>query len=113
MGKYNIPMGTLVEVKDSGLESDKKNHGIRLYVVGHRQDTKGTPLYSLGLKGEINGLKMYNGYYEENLTVIDKISVELTKDELSDILQWASTCLEEGWLIDKEIDLKDRLSKII
>ena len=25
MNKYNIPLGTLVEVKDSGLEADKKN----------------------------------------------------------------------------------------
>ena len=113
MDKYNIPMGTLVEVKDSGLETDKKNHGVRLYVVGHRKDTSGKPIYALGLKGEMNGLKMYNGYYEENLEIIDKISVELTKDELNDILQWASTCEDEGWLIDKEINLKERLSKII
>jgi hypothetical protein len=33
-------------------------------------------------------------------------------DELQDILQWASTCEEEGYLIDKEVKLKDKLSKI-
>jgi hypothetical protein len=113
MDKYNIPMGTLVEIIDSGLETDKKQHGVRLYVVGHRKDTAGKPLYSLGLKGETNGLNMYNGYYEEGLKVIDKISVELTKDELQDIIQWGNTCDEEGYLIDKEVNLIDRLSKII
>jgi hypothetical protein len=55
---------------------------------------------------------MYNGYLEENLKVIDKISVELTKSEIDDIIQWGNTCEEEGWLIEREIDLKDRLSKI-
>ena len=113
MDKYNIPLGTLVEVKHIGLEADKKNHGVRLYVVAHHKDAKGTPLYSLGLKGENNALKLYNGYYEENLKVIDKISVELTKDEINDIVQWGNTCDEEGWLIEKEVNLKDRLSKII
>jgi hypothetical protein len=113
MNKYNIAMGTLVEVKDSGSEADKKNHGVRLYVVGHHKDAKGISIYSLGLKGETNGLKMFNGFYEENLRVIDKISVELTQDEISDIVQWGSTCEEEGWLIEKEISLKDRLSKLI
>ncbi|AKN30534.1 hypothetical protein Ccar_06725 [Clostridium carboxidivorans P7] len=113
MDKYNIPLGTLVEVNHIDLEADKKNHGVRLYVVAHHKDAKGTPIYSLGLKGETNALKMYNGYYEENLKVIDKISVELTKDEINDIVQWGDTCEEEGWLIDKEVKLKDRLSKII
>jgi len=111
--KYKIALGTLVEVKHIGTEADKKNHGVRLYVVGHHKDAKGTPLYSLGLKGETNALKMYNGYYEENLEVIDKISVELTKDEINDIVQWGNTCEEEGWLIDKEVNLKDRLSKCV
>ena len=113
MNKYNISLGTLVEVKHIGLEADKKNQGVRLYVVAHHKDEKGTALYSLGLKGETNALKMYNGYYEENLKVLDKISVELTKDEINDIVQWGNTCEEEGWLIDKEVELKDRLSKII
>ena len=113
MNKYNIPLGTLVEVKYIGVEADKKNHGVRLYVAAHRKDTKGTPVYSLGLKGETNALKLYNGYYEENLKVIDKISVELTQDEINDIVQWGNTCEEEGWLIEKEVTLKDRLSKII
>ena len=113
MDKYNIPLGSLVEVEHIGLESDKKNHGVRLYVVAHHKDEKGIPLYSLGLKGETNAIRMYNGYYEENLKVIDKISVELTKDELSDIVQWGNTCEEEGWLIEREVNLKDRLSKII
>lgn len=113
MNKYNIQLGTLVEVNHIGLEEDKKNHGIRLYVVAYHKDTEGTPLYSLGLKGETNALKMYNGYYEENLKVIDKISIELTKDEIHDIVQWGNTCEEEGWLIEREVSLKDRLSKII
>jgi len=113
LDKYNIPMGTFVEIQDIGLEIDKKNHGVRLYIVGHKKDMDGKPIYSLGLKGETNGLKMYNGFYEEGLKVIDKISVELTKDELQDIIQWGNTSEEEGYLIDREIDLKDRLSKII
>jgi hypothetical protein len=113
MDKYKIALRTLVEIKHFGLESDNKNEGVRLYVVAHRKDAKGTPLYSLGLKGETNVLRMYNGYYEENLKVIDKISVELTNDELGDIVQWGNTCEEEGWLIDKEVNLKERLSKLI
>lgn len=113
MDKYKIALRTLVEVKHIGLEEDKKNEGVRLYVVAHRKDEKGRPLYSLGLKGETNVLRMYNGYYEENLKVIDKISVELTEDEINDIVQWGNTCEEEGWLIEKEVNLKDRLSKIV
>lgn len=113
MDKYNIALGTLAEVKHIGLEDDSKNQGVRLYVVAHHKDAKGAPLYSLGLKGEKNALKMYNGYYEENLKVIDKISVELTKDEIRDIVQWGDTCDEEGWLIEKEVDLKNRLSKLL
>jgi len=109
MEKYNIPLGTLVEVKHISTEADKKNNGVRLYVVAHHKDAKKTIIYSLGLKGETNALKMYNGYYEENLKVIDKISVELTKDEISDIVQWGNTCEEEGWLIEKEINLKNKL----
>lgn len=112
MNKYNIPMGTLVEIVDSGLETDKKTHGVRLFIVWHQKDANGTSVYSLGLKGETNALKMQAGYHEENLKIIDKISVELTKDEINDIVQWGSTCEEEGWLIEKEINLKDRLCKI-
>lgn len=113
MDKYKIALRTLVEVKHMDSEANKKNEGVRLYVVAHRKDDKGTPLYSLGLKGETNVSRMYNGYYEENLKVIDKISVELTKDEISDIVQWGNTCEEEGWLIENEVNLRDRLSKLI
>ena len=113
MDKYNIPLGSLVEVRGIGSETDKKNCGVRLYVVAHHKDAKGKPLYSLGLKGETNALKMHNGYYEENLKVIDKISVELTKEEINDIVQWESICEEEGWLIEKDINLKDRLTSYI
>ena len=113
LDKYNIPMGTLVEIKYAGVDGDKRSHGVRLYVVGHKKDVEGKPLYSLGLKGETNAMKMFNGYYEQGLTVIDKISVEVTKGELEDIIGWANTCEEEGYLIDKEISLRDRLSKII
>ena len=113
MDKYKIPLGTLVEVKHIGVEADKRNKGVRLYVVAHHKDAKGIPLYSLGLKGETNALKLYNGYYEENLKVIDKVSVELTEDEIKDIIQWGNTCEEEGWLIEKKVNLKDRLSKIL
>jgi hypothetical protein len=91
MNKYNIPVGSLVEIKDNGSESDKRSHGIRLYVALHRKDANGTSVYSLGLKGETNSLKMFHGYYEENLRIIDKISLELTKDEIQDIVQWGST----------------------
>jgi len=111
--KYNIPTGTLVEIKHNNVKADKKNDGVRLYVVAHHKDEKGTPVYSLGLKGETSALKMHNGFYEEDLEVIDKISVQLTKDEISDIVQWGNTCEEEGWLIEKEVNLKDRLSKFI
>ena len=113
MDKYSIKIGTLVEVKQMSSEVEKKNHGVRLYVVAHHKDAKGKPLYSLGLKGENNALKMYNGYYEENLKVIDKISVELTKAEIEDIVQWESICEEEGWLIEKDINLKNRLTSYI
>ncbi|EHJ00060.1 hypothetical protein CDLVIII_3499 [Clostridium sp. DL-VIII] len=113
MDKYNIPLGTLVEVIQTNSESDKKNHGVRLYVVAHHKDSQGTPLYSLGLKGETNALKMYNGYYEENLKIIDKISVELTKEEIDDIVQWGNICEEEGWFIEKDRNLKEKLSKSI
>ena len=44
MEKYNISLGTLVEVNLIGLEGDKKNHGVRQYVVAHHKDAKGTPL---------------------------------------------------------------------
>lgn len=113
MVKYNISLGTLVKVKHISSEADKKNHGVRLYVVAHHKDANDKPIYSLGLKGETNALKMYNGYYEENLEVIDKISVELTKEEVDNIVQWGNTCEEEGWLIEKDINLRDRLSKLI
>jgi len=111
--KYKLPLGTLVEVISMGSEEDTKNQGIRLYVVAHYKDDKQKPLYALGLKGEKNASKMHNGYYEENLKVIDKISVELTQEEIKDIVQWGNTCEEEGWLIDREVNLKNRLSKII
>ena len=113
MEKYNISLGTLVEVNLIGLEGDKKNHGVRLYVVAHHKDSAGTPLYSLGLKGETNALKMYNGYHEENLKMIDKISVELTKNEINDIIQWGNTCEEEGWLVESDLKLKEMLTKHI
>jgi hypothetical protein len=112
MNKYNIPVGSLVEVKIKDAEADKKHHGIRLYVSLHRKDSEGKSVYSLGIKGESNTLKMFHGFYEEDLLLIDKISVELTRDEINDIIQWGNTCEEEGWLIDREIDLKTRLSKL-
>lgn len=111
--KYKLPLGTLVEIKSIGLEADTKNQGVRLYVVAYHKDEKQKSLYSLGLKGETNALRMHNGYYEENLKVIDKISVELTRDEINDIVQWGDTCEEEGWLIDKEVNLKNMLREII
>ena len=113
MNKYNIPVGSLVEVRETDAEAERRNHGIRLYVTLHRKDSDGKSLYSLGLKGEANSLKMFHGYYEENLRVIDKISVELTKDEIKDIVQWGNTCEEEGWLIEKEVTLKENLSKLV
>lgn len=111
MDKYNIPLGTLVEVMQIDSEADKKNHGVRLYVVAHHKDAKGTPLYSLGLKGETNALKMHNGYHEENLRIIDKISVELSKEEIDDIVQWGNICEEEGWFIENDRNLKEKLIK--
>jgi hypothetical protein len=111
--KYKLPLGTLVEIKGIGLEADTKNHGVRLYVVAYHKDEKQKSLYSLGLKGETNALRMHNGYYEENLKVIDKISVELTRDEINDIVQWGDTCEEEGWLIEREVTLKNMLREII
>ena len=112
MNKYNIPVGTLVEVQIKDVKADKKHHGIRLYVSLHRKDNDGVSVYSLGTKGETNALKMLHGFYEDQLVIIDKISVGLTRDEINDIIQWGNTCEEEGWLIEKEVELKARLCKI-
>ena len=112
MNKYNIPVGSLVEVKISDIEADKRHHGIRLYVSLHRKDSEGTSVYSLGVKGETNTLKMFHGFYEKDLVLVDKISVQLTREEINDIIQWGNTCEEEGWLIEREVDLKSRLTKI-
>ena len=112
MNKYNIPVGSLVEVKINDAEADKRHHGIRLYVSLHRKDNEGVSVYSLSVKGETNTLKMFHGFYEKDLVLIDKISLQLTREEINDIIQWGNTGEEEGWLIEREIDLKNRLSKI-
>ena len=112
MNKYNIPVGSLVEVRVKGVEADKKHHGMRLYVSLHRKDSEGISVYSLGVKGETNTIKMFHGFYENDLVVIDKISVQLTREEINDIIQWGNTCEEEGWLIEREKDLKVRLTNV-
>lgn len=48
--QHQIPIGTLVDV--TGFESGDEYHRIRLYVIGHHRDCDGTPLYSLGPKGQ-------------------------------------------------------------
>ena len=78
----------------------------------HRKDSEGTSVYSLGVKGETNTLKMFHGFYEKDLVLVDKISIQLTREEINDIIQWGNTCEEEGWLIEREVDLKSRLTKI-
>ena len=45
--------------------------------------------------------------------MIDKISVELTKNEINDIIQWGNTCEEEGWLVESDLKLKEMLNKHI
>ena len=112
MNKYNIPVGSLVEVRIKDVNDKKRHHGIRLYVSLHRKDSEGISVYSLGVKGETNTLKMFHGFYEQELVLIDKISVQLTRQEINDIIQWGNTCEEEGWLIEREVELKSRLSKI-
>jgi hypothetical protein len=83
--EHNIPVGALVEVKESedSLREDTvmSNAGVRLFVLRHNRDCDGTPLYALGLASDYyfwkeRGLdenwcpRMYGGYPEESLTVI-------------------------------------------
>jgi hypothetical protein len=64
--EYVIQIGTLVEVQCS----EENMNGIRLYVTAHRRDSDGTPLYSLGLKGETDISKMYHGHPNSVLTIV-------------------------------------------
>ena len=110
MNIYNIPSGSLVEIKMRDTEATKKHRGMRLFVTLHRKDNAGVSVYSLGVKGETNTLKMFHGFYEEDLALVDKISLDLTREELNDIIGWGTSCEDEGLLLDKEIDLKNRLA---
>jgi len=64
--EHTIPIGTLVEV--SSLEENF--NGIRLFVTAHRYDADGTPLYSLGIKGETEISRMFHGHPVECLRII-------------------------------------------
>ncbi|HSI90059.1 MAG TPA: hypothetical protein VK927_03035 [Adhaeribacter sp.] len=82
--QHNIPVGTLVQINSDMEEYD----GIRLFVVGHHRDCDGTPLYSLGKKGEemydnggyfpgakpgtFHNPKTMHGFSEDSLLVINK-----------------------------------------
>ena len=67
--KHNIPIGSLVE--------DKKT-GVRLFVVYHARDCDGTPLYCLchdpeDIKQDSTNFcnrKWVNGYSEEDLKIV-------------------------------------------
>lgn len=75
-----IPVGTLVEVKRSG---------VRLFVVAHRRDCDGTPLYCLGPDREntrqlLPGMANPGwscGYAEDSLTVLPN-PVSIVRDWL-------------------------------
>ena len=47
--QHTIPLGALVEIKDddSDCYPEDYRNGLRLFVVAHRRDCDGTPLYSL------------------------------------------------------------------
>jgi len=59
--KHNIPLGSLVEIVTPEMGDWL---GIRLYVTDRGRDCDGTPLYSLGSKGEDNKLLMHHGFEE-------------------------------------------------
>ena len=63
--KHKIPIGTLVEVDCDYLSS----HKVRLYVKEHTRDCDGSPLYSIGFKGDSEPWIISGGYMEsqENL----------------------------------------------
>ena len=68
---HEIPLGALVEI-DCECQPDWQ--GCRLFVVRHDRDCDGTPLYSLGKKGEDNPyalrLNQCNGWSKDSLKVI-------------------------------------------
>jgi hypothetical protein len=67
---HNIPMGALVEHKDTG---------VRLFVVKHSRDCDMTPLYCLAVdkddtiqeRPNFHNHKWHGGYTEESLEIID------------------------------------------
>lgn len=66
--QHAIPIGALVEIR---CEEAAEWHGCRLYVIGHGRDCDGTPLYSLGRKGETNRFMMIcNGWPENTLFLV-------------------------------------------
>jgi hypothetical protein len=74
---HNIPVGTLVEIKFDdwfGEGACWKVHA-RLWVVAHRRDCDGTPLYSVSQWRDPDFAmrvgNAFHGYSEESLTVVE------------------------------------------
>lgn len=72
--KHNIPLGTLVEI-NSACDSDFAWAGVRMYVSAYGRDCDGTPLYTLGPKGECE-FHCVGGFGEDNLVVVQAASTE-------------------------------------
>lgn len=88
--QHQIPIGTLVEVKWSTWFGDGacwKVHG-RLWVVAHRRDCDGTPLYSISRwndPGFAMPSRAFHGFGEDQL-----MPITLTREvhEGYDIIEW-------------------------
>jgi hypothetical protein len=101
--KHNIPVGTLVQIIETP-DSDgccSEWRGVRLYVAMHNRDCDGTPLYSLGSKGQTNTLMMDHGFGEDQLSVLEpplKVIRGVEADWLRVVLNESATGHEEGCL---------------
>ena len=87
--RHNIPIGALVEVKWDAWFGDGACWIVhaRLWVVGHRRDCDGTPLYSVSQWNDpAFGMThdTHHGFGEESLTPI----------ELTDAVRQGYDCLE-------------------
>jgi len=90
---HNIPIGTLVEMKnwEIGEGGSCIKYHARLWVVEHRRDCDGTPLYVLSIYKDpsialsVETLNIYCGYPEGSL-----IPISITKEveQGIDVLEW-------------------------
>jgi hypothetical protein len=98
--QHRIPIGALVEVKwDTwfGEGACWKVHA-RLWVVAHRRDCDGTPLYSIS-QWQDPGFAMpdraFHGFDEKHLTPVEVTSNIATGE---DVLEWdGSVDVKEDW----------------